>query len=79
MLFYVSFMLTAVMNSFLLKSKSYDAVYATSPPLFVGIAGLAISLIRRIPFIFENYWQLSPPHPVSSSNRPAPVQDWSNN
>jgi glycosyltransferase involved in cell wall biosynthesis len=53
MLFYVSFMLTAVINSFFLKGRGYDAVYATSPPLFVGIAGLAISQIRSIPFIFE--------------------------
>jgi len=53
MLFYLSFMLTSVMNSCFLKGGGYDAVYATSPPLFVGIAGLAIAQIRRIPFIFE--------------------------
>jgi len=52
MLFYLSFMVTAVINSFFLKG-GYDAVYVTSPPLFVGIAGLAIARIRGIPFIFE--------------------------
>src|SRR5947208_7133329 len=31
----------------------YDRVYATSPPLFVGPAGLAAALTRRIPFVFE--------------------------
>ncbi len=28
-------------------------VYATSPPLFVGLAGLIIAKLRRIPFVFE--------------------------
>ena len=31
----------------------YDLVYATSPPLFVGAAGLAAATVRRIPFVFE--------------------------
>jgi glycosyltransferase involved in cell wall biosynthesis len=53
MLFYLSFMLTAVVNSLFLEGRSYDAVYATSPPLFVGIAGLIIAQMRGIPFIFE--------------------------
>ena len=52
-LFYLSFMLTTVLNSFFLKGKQFDVVYATSPPLFVGLAGLIITKLRRIPFIFE--------------------------
>ena len=31
----------------------YDLVYATSPPLFVGAAGLAVAAVRGIPFVFE--------------------------
>ena len=53
MLFYISFMLTTVLNSFFLKRKQFDVVYATSPPLFVGLAGLIIAKLRRIPFVFE--------------------------
>jgi glycosyltransferase involved in cell wall biosynthesis len=53
MAFYLSFMLTAVLNSFFLKEKTYDLVYATSPPLFVGVAGLFIARSRGIPFVFE--------------------------
>ena len=52
MIFYLSFLVTTIINSLLLKGK-YDVVYATSPPLFAGLAGLIISKIRRIPFIFE--------------------------
>jgi glycosyltransferase involved in cell wall biosynthesis len=53
MVFYLSFMLTAVLNSLFLKEKAYDLVYATSPPLFVGVAGVLIARSRRIPFVFE--------------------------
>jgi glycosyltransferase involved in cell wall biosynthesis len=31
----------------------YDLVYATSPPLFTGPAGLLAATLRRIPFVFE--------------------------
>jgi glycosyltransferase involved in cell wall biosynthesis len=53
MAFYLSFMVTTIMNSLFLNGKKYDVVYATSPPLFVGLAGLIISKTRRIPFVFE--------------------------
>ena len=53
MLFYLSFMLTTVLNSFFLKKNQFDVVYATSPPLFVGLAGLIVAKLRRIPFVFE--------------------------
>ncbi len=53
MLFYLSFMLTTVLNSLFFKRKQFDVVYATSPPLFVGLAGLIIAKLRRIPFVFE--------------------------
>lgn len=53
MLFYLSFMLITVINSLFFKRKQFDVVYATSPPLFVGLAGLIIAKLRRIPFVFE--------------------------
>lgn len=53
MQFYLSFMGTSVLNSMFLKGGGYDVVYATSPPLFVGVAGLMIAKMRRIPFVLE--------------------------
>lgn len=53
MMFYLSYMLMAIFAGLLLARKKYDIIYATSPPLFVGAAGLALSYFRRIPFFFE--------------------------
>src|SRR5438477_5043033 len=50
--FYLSYMAVAGVAGSLVKGR-YDLVYATSPPLFVGAAGLAASLARRIPFVLE--------------------------
>ncbi|MBC1558911.1 glycosyltransferase family 4 protein [Listeria booriae] len=36
-----------------LREKKVDIIYATSTPLTVGIIGLALSKIKRKPFIFE--------------------------
>ncbi|MBC1457150.1 glycosyltransferase family 4 protein [Listeria newyorkensis] len=36
-----------------LKQKSVDVIYATSTPLTVGLVGLALSKVKRIPFVFE--------------------------
>ena len=52
MRFYLSYMSMAALAGVLVKGR-YDLVYATSPPLFVGAAGLAAANIRRIPFVFE--------------------------
>ncbi|MBF6612329.1 MAG: glycosyltransferase family 4 protein [Chloroflexi bacterium] len=52
MRFYLSYMAMAALAGTLLRGK-YDAIYATSPPLFVGAAGVAVALLRRIPFVFE--------------------------
>ena len=51
--FYLSYMVNATLAGWLLARGAYEAVYATSPPLFVGGAGLALSLLRRIPLVFE--------------------------
>jgi glycosyltransferase involved in cell wall biosynthesis len=53
MSFYLSYMLTATLAGLLLARGRYDLVYATSPPLFVGGAALALSYLRRIPLVFE--------------------------
>lgn len=52
MQFYLSYMAMAGLAGAIIKGR-YDLVYATSPPLFVGAAGLATALARRIPFVFE--------------------------
>ena len=51
-LFYLSFMLTSIIGGMKLKGK-YDVVFATSPPLFVGLSGYAISKLKKIRFVFE--------------------------
>ncbi|HKP52483.1 MAG TPA: glycosyltransferase family 4 protein [Chloroflexia bacterium] len=52
MQFYLSYMSMAALAGSLIKGK-YDLVYVTSPPLFVGAAGMVAALVRRIPFVFE--------------------------
>ena len=52
MRFYLSYMGMAFLAGTLIRGR-YDLVYATSPPLFVGAAGLAAATLRRIPFVFE--------------------------
>ena len=51
MLFYLSFMFSAVFGGLLVRD--YDLILATSPPLFVALSGYALSVFRRRPFIFE--------------------------
>ena len=53
MLFYLTFMINAVLAGIFLTRGRFDFLYATSPPLFVGAAALALSWLRRIPMIFE--------------------------
>jgi colanic acid biosynthesis glycosyl transferase WcaI len=50
--FYLSYMVNATLAGLLLRHK-YDVIYATSPPLFVGGAALALSHLRRTPLVFE--------------------------
>ncbi len=53
MMFYITYMINAALAGLLLARGRYDVVYATSPPLFVGGAALALSYLRRIPLFFE--------------------------
>ncbi|MBC2168108.1 glycosyltransferase family 4 protein [Listeria booriae] len=36
-----------------MKQKHVDVIYATSTPLTVGLVGLALSKMKRVPFVFE--------------------------
>lgn len=50
---YFSFMFSSLWGGiFKLKGK-FDIVLVTSPPLFVGLSGYMISIIKRIPLVFE--------------------------
>ncbi len=51
--FYGTFMFNAVLAGLLRAQGHYDLLYATSPPLFVGGAALALSSLRRTPMVFE--------------------------
>jgi glycosyltransferase involved in cell wall biosynthesis len=53
MAFYLSYMGMATVTGQLLIDDKYDLIYATSPPLFVGAAGLALSYGRRTPLVLE--------------------------
>ncbi len=51
MLSYLSFMFSSIF--FGISFKKYDVVYATSPPLFVGISGYVLSRLYRARLVFE--------------------------
>jgi glycosyltransferase involved in cell wall biosynthesis len=56
MRFYLSYMIMAIAAGLLLGlriPRRYDVVYATSPPLFVGLTGAIIALAIRARFVFE--------------------------
>jgi glycosyltransferase involved in cell wall biosynthesis len=46
-------MLASTLAGLFLTRGHFDFVYATSPPLFTGASGLLISILKRIPLIFE--------------------------
>ena len=50
--FYLSFVVMAILACFRIKGK-FDVVVASSPPLFVGIAGWAISRIKGAKYVFD--------------------------
>ncbi len=53
LLFYFSFMISSFIAGMKLKGRKYDLIYATSPPLPVGLSAYIISKLRQIKFIFE--------------------------
>jgi glycosyltransferase involved in cell wall biosynthesis len=50
---YFSFMFSSLYSGLFIAKGKYDVIVVTSPPLFVGISGLLISKIKRIPMVFE--------------------------
>ena len=50
--FYLTFMVNAALVGTRVRGR-YDIVYATSPPYFVGVTGLWLSLVKRARFVFE--------------------------
>lgn len=50
---YFSFVFSSLLGYFLNLKGPFDLVLVTSPPLFVGITGLVISKLSRIPLVFE--------------------------
>jgi glycosyltransferase involved in cell wall biosynthesis len=53
MAFYLSYASMAVVAGLLFARGRFDVIYATSPPLFVGAAGLVLSYLRRTPLVLE--------------------------
>jgi colanic acid biosynthesis glycosyl transferase WcaI len=53
MLFYITFMINAVIAGLFFTRGKYDMLYASSPPLFVGGAALLLRALKRIPMVFE--------------------------
>lgn len=51
-LFYISFMVSSLVTGLLIRD-SFDVVYATSPPLFVGVTGYLLSRLKNAKFVFE--------------------------
>ena len=49
---YFSFVISCIITASSVKSK-YDVVLTSSPPLVVGLAGLFVSTLRRIPLAFD--------------------------
>ena len=50
---YFSFVVSSTLGFFLKVNTNYDVVLVSSPPLFIGITGLIISKIKKIPLVFE--------------------------
>lgn len=49
---YFSFVFTSSLAA-IFHRKRYDLVFASSPPLFIGLAGVWWSLLRRLPLVFD--------------------------
>nr|WP_298994222.1 glycosyltransferase family 4 protein [uncultured Polaribacter sp.] len=50
---YFSFVISSIYAGLFKTEGKYDVILVTSPPLFVGITAYILSLIKRIPFVFE--------------------------
>jgi glycosyltransferase involved in cell wall biosynthesis len=50
---YFSFVFSSIFAGLFKANKKYDIIISTSPPLFIGITSLALSKIKKVPFVFE--------------------------
>ena len=50
---YFSFVFSSIFAGIFKVKYNYDIILVTSPPLFVAITAYFLSLIKRIPFVFE--------------------------
>ena len=50
---YFSFVFSSICAGIFKSKGKYDFILVSSPPLFVGVTAYFISVIKRIPFIFE--------------------------
>jgi colanic acid biosynthesis glycosyl transferase WcaI len=50
---YMSFAVSSLFAALLLVRARWDAVIATSPPLFVGLVGVIVAKLKRAPLLFE--------------------------
>lgn len=50
---YFSFVFSSLYAGFFKTKGKFDVIIVTSPPLFVGISGYILSLLRRTPLVFE--------------------------
>jgi glycosyltransferase involved in cell wall biosynthesis len=50
---YFSFVFSSLWAGLFKVQGKFDVILVTSPPLFVGITGYLLSILKRIPFVFE--------------------------
>ena len=50
---YFSFVFSSIWAGLFKARGKYDVILVTSPPLFVGITAYILSLMKRLPFVFE--------------------------
>lgn len=50
--FYFSFMFMSILGGLKIRGR-FDAVIATSPPLFVGVSGWVLCVLKRAKFVFD--------------------------
>lgn len=50
---YFSFMFSSMWGGMFKVKGKYDVIIVTSPPLFVGLSGVLIASLKRLPLVFE--------------------------
>ena len=58
--FYLTYAVNAAIAALTLAGRRHDVVFATSPPLTVGLPGLVYAKLRRVPFVLDirDLWPL---------------------